>query len=256
VNILVAYAVDPEFGPWRKLRKFREVAAGDFTIQRTEISRATVDFVVSGMGPGFALRAMQAVDLPTYAICVACGFAGSLRMELGVGDIVIARAIRPAEGAASIACDAGLVAEAVANGGKAIDVLVSAERVASTVEEKAHLATSGSAVDMESITVVAEAQRCDIPAVAIRAISDRHDQAMPVDFSAAVDERGQVSIGRVLRMVTGNPAQISGLMRLGRDSKTAAESLARFLDAYVEKVSTNERWSVRTKLAEVAGRDT
>ena len=136
MKVLVAYAVDPEFTPWRRLRKFQEIAAGDFAIQRTEIGRATVDFVVSGMGPAHAARAMAAVDLGAYAVCIASGFAGSLRPELGVGDIVIPRGVRSDGAGELVSCDAGLVNEAASGGGKAIEVMVSSARVASSVAEK------------------------------------------------------------------------------------------------------------------------
>jgi nucleoside phosphorylase len=204
------------------------------------------------MGAAHADRAMAAVDLGSYAACIASGFAGSLRPELGVGDIVIPRAVRSASAAESISCDARLVNEAVSSGGKAIEVMVSSARVASSVAEKNELAAQGNAVDMESFRVIAAARKRGVAAIAIRAISDRHDQAMPVDFSAAVDDRGQVSIGRVLKMATVNPGQISALMRLGRESKAAAESLARFLDIYIERLSLMEAPAIRAE-AGVAG---
>jgi nucleoside phosphorylase len=240
MNILVTYAVDPEFDPWRKLRKFREVAAGDFRIRRTEIGRASVDFIVSGMGPARATHAMDAVGSGEYAICIASGFAGSLRPELGISTIVIPSVVRQAGAPNSISCDAQLVAEGISAGGKAIAALVSSDRIATTVAEKARLGEFGDAVDMESLTVLSAVQRRNIRSVAIRVVSDRHDQAMPVDLSTTVDEHGQVSIGRVLKMVAGSPGQISALMKLGRESKAAADVLARFLEAYVERVSASE----------------
>ena len=42
---------------------------------------------------------------------------------------------------------------------------------------------------------------------------------------------GQVSMPRVLAQVALHPAVDSGLMRLGRNSKRAAESLGEFLDS-------------------------
>jgi adenosylhomocysteine nucleosidase len=240
MNILVTYAVDPEFDPWRKLRKFREIAAGDFTIRRTEIGRSAVDFVVSGMGPVHAARAMEAVASGEYTICIASGFAGSLRPDQGVGEIVVPKVVQQVGAAESVSCDAALVAEGISSGGKGIEAIVSSDRIATTAAEKARLGEFGDAVDMESYTVMAAAQARDIPAVAIRVISDRHDQAMPVDLSTAVDARGQVSIGRVLRMVAGNPGQISALMKLGREAKAAADALARFLEGYIEKISMLE----------------
>lgn len=237
MNILVAYAVQPEFDPWRKLRKFDEIAAGGFTIHRTQIGRATVDFVVSGMGPSRAQRLMEAVASAKYAVVIASGLAGSLRSELRVAEVVVPATVRRAETADSLSCDAGLIVEGISAGAKGIETIVSSDRIATTLPEKEQLGGSADAVDMESFAVVAAAQRLKIPAVVMRAISDRHDQALPVDLSAAVDDRGQISIGHVLKMVAGNPGHIASLMKLGRDSKAAAEGLARFLDRYIERIS-------------------
>jgi len=238
MKVLVVYAVEPEFDPWRRLRKFADVKAGDFTIHRTQIAGAVVDFVVTGMGPARAARAMEAVASPQYSLVIASGLAGALRPELGIGDIVLPEAVSRAEGeTAPLACDAALHAEGISAGGKSIETIVSSEHIATTVEEKLRLGKSAQAVDMESFSVVASAQRLGIPAVVLRAVSDRHDQPMPLDLSTAVDERGQVSIGRVMKLVAGKPGQISSLMKLARESKAAAESLARFLDEYIERLS-------------------
>lgn len=236
MKILVTYAVEPEFDPWRKLRKFQSVRCADFSIQRTAFGSATVDFLVSGMGPVHAARAMEAV-VDVYSLCISSGFAGSLRAELSVGDVVIPASVRQAGGASALQCDARLVEAGIAAGGKRIETIVSCDHVATTLAEKAELGGSADAVDMEAFAVLATAQRRGVPALAVRVISDRHDQALPVDLSTAVDERGQVSIGRVLKMVAGSPSQISALMKLGRESKAAAETLARFLESYIEKVS-------------------
>jgi nucleoside phosphorylase len=245
MKILVTCAVEPEFEPWRKLRKFENVRCGDFSIQRTTFGSATVDFLVTGMGPVHSARAMEAVAGEAYSLCTASGFAGSLRAELNVGDVVIPASVRQAGGANSVQCDARLVDAGIAAGGKRIETIVSCDHVATTLSEKAQLGESAEAVDMESFTVLAAAQWQRIPAVAVRVISDRHDQALPVDLSTAVDERGQVSIGRVLKMVAGSPGQIAALMKLGRESKAAAETLARFLDGYIERVSATESQQAR-----------
>jgi adenosylhomocysteine nucleosidase len=243
MNILVAYAVDPEFAPWRKLRKFQEISAGHLTIYRTQIGLAMVDFITTGMGPAHAQRAMDAVAATPHALCIVAGFAGSLRPELDVGDIVIPQTLRHAAGSKSIACDAAAAVEKASTKGKLIDAIVSSEKVASTVEEKRSLASLGDAVDMESFTVVAAARERNMPVAVIRAISDGHDQAMPVDFSSAIDERGQISMGSVLKLAAGSPSKIAALMRLGRDSKQAAETLARFLEATIERLAATEHTS-------------
>lgn len=240
MKILIVYAVDPEFEPWRRLRIFEQISEGDVTVHRTVSGAATVDFLVSGMGPAYAARAMDAIADGGHSIYIAAGFAGALRSECTIGDIVIPKSIRSEATDELASPDAQLVAQAIAAGGQSVATLVSSDRIATTVEEKKRLGQRAEAVDMESFTVVSAAQRRKIPSLAVRIISDRHDQALPVDLSAAVDDRGQVAVGSVLRIAARNPGQISALMKLGRDSKRAAESLSRFLDAYISSISCME----------------
>jgi nucleoside phosphorylase len=254
MKILVTCAVDPEFAPWRKLRKFQEVAAGELKISRTEIGGAAVDFIVSGMGPAHAKYAMYAVASNAYEVCIVSGLAGALRPDLGVGDVIVPRGVRQVGGMNLYPCDRTLVADAAAAGGKAIDSMISSDRIATTVEEKARLGSLADAVDMESYTVLAAARERSLAAVVIRAVSDRHDQAMPVDLSTTVDERGQVSIGNVLKLVAGNPLQIAAMMKLGRESKAAAEVLAKFLDGYIERISQRHHTSAASAGAEQLAR--
>jgi hypothetical protein len=54
-----------------------------------------------------------------------------------------------------------------------------------------------------------------------------------MDMSQVFTDEGQVSIPRVLGQVALRPQSLPGLIRLGKNSSIAAESLVRFLDSYV-----------------------
>ena len=98
---------------------------------------------------------------------------------------------------------------------------------------------------MESFEVLLESAAYGIPAIAIRAISDSVDDDLPLDMNRIFTDEGQVSIPRVLGQVALHPRAVPDLVRLGQNSKTAAESLANFLDKYItivaEKFQTLER---------------
>ena len=107
-------------------------------------------------------------------------------------------------------------------------LLSSAEIIASSAE-KATLSSAADAVDMESFTVIAAAQKLGIPALAVRAISDTSDQEMPVDFSRSLDENGQISTGAVLRLLGGSNRQSRGTgCGLVGKAFSAAETPANF----------------------------
>ena len=50
MRILVTFAVEAEFAPWRKLRTLEPVHLNGVVMFRCQIGRATVDFVMTGMG--------------------------------------------------------------------------------------------------------------------------------------------------------------------------------------------------------------
>ena len=77
----------------------------------------------------------------------------------------------------------------------------------------------------------------------IRAVSDGCDEDLPLDMNQAFAPDGQVSVPRVLGQVARHPAVIAGLMRLGKHSKRAAESLGRFLDSYIEAIARSSNVS-------------
>jgi broad specificity phosphatase PhoE len=59
-----------------------------------------------------------------------------------------------------------------------------------------------------------------------------------------------------VRNVVSHPIQLPALIRLGRDSRTAAQALAHFLEAYIKKLSfpTHGWFPEGEGLAEVAAR--
>jgi hypothetical protein len=65
---------------------------------------------------------------------------------------------------------------------------------------------------------------------------------------------GHVKIAGVARFVARHPLQLPALIRLGRDSKTAAQALAHFLEAFIKKLSFASHGWPPPELQEVAAR--
>ena len=187
-----------------------------------------VDFLVTGVGATNAQRAGEAVISKEYSFCIAAGFAGALKSTVNVGDVVAAMRVQPCGSGVAAACARNLVWDAKADGAIEIATLFTTDHVVRTAEEKATLAPFAEAVDMESYSIVAVARGKKLPAVAIRVISDSFNRDLPVQIDTMVDEEGRVSIGGVVRYVTRHPLSLPALVRLGRDSRTAADALGRF----------------------------
>src|SRR5262249_18790935 len=92
MRILVTFAVDAEFAPWRKLRDLKSATVAGYEVKQAQIGRAAVDFIVTGMGLENARKGTEAALSQVHDICIASGFAGALKETFKVGDILAARA--------------------------------------------------------------------------------------------------------------------------------------------------------------------
>lgn len=254
MKVLVTFAVDAEFAPWRRLRDLREIEIGGVKLHQAQIGRAQVDFVVTGMGMENAARVAGTVMKPAYQFCVSAGFAGSLSGKYAVGDILVAEGIQQLGRPKTLQCSRNLVYAARNDGAKQVKLFLTSDHVVRTVEEKSQLAPFAGAVEMESFATASAAKAHNLRIVAIRVISDTTDRDLPIRIDTMVDEQGHVSVGGVVRQIAYHPLQLPALIRLGRESKTAAEALANFLEAFLKKLSFSSHGWPPPDLQEVAAR--
>jgi nucleoside phosphorylase len=254
MRILVTFAVEAEFAPWRRLRDLESLTINDVGIFRAQVGRAKVDFVITGMGVENAFRVANVLLAEPYQACIASGFAGALKESHKVGRILVADAIQQLGQAKTLACARNLVHAAQNDGAVGVRMFLTSDHVVRTVEEKSTLAPFADAVEMESFAVLSAAATQGKPAVAIRVISDDVGTDMPAIVDTAVDEMGHVKIAGVARFVARHPLQLPALIRLGRDSKTAAQALAHFLEAFIKKLSFASHGWPPPELQEVAAR--
>jgi len=256
MRVLVTFAVEAEFAPWRRQRNLREIRVGETPAYQMQIGRAQVDFVVTGMGAENARRVANVMMVGSYTICIASGFAGALKPEHAIGSILVAEAVQQIGKAKTVQSSRNLVSEAQRDGAFRAKMFLTSDSVVRTANEKAKLAPFADAVDMESFAILSCAREHDLAAVAIRVISDTTKRDMPIFLDTIVDEMGRVKIGGLVRKVVSHPIQLPALIRLGRDSRTAAQALAHFLEAYIKKLSffTHGWFPEGEELAEVAAR--
>jgi adenosylhomocysteine nucleosidase len=245
LKILVTFALENEFAPWRAMRNFRAGSWGAASAYITEIGGAEVGVLLTGIGQARAgVEASKVVwgEYNSIEVCISTGLAGALRAQYSIGQVLAAKAIVSERVHADrtsnvLESSASLVSFASDCGATVVDSFYSSEHVVATAHEKSHLGLSADAVEMESYSILSEASGFGVPCVAIRAVSDAVDEDLPLDMSGIFDDEGQVSIPRVLGQVALHPGAVPGLVKLGKQSKIAAESLARFLDQYVGMVA-------------------
>lgn len=254
MRVLVTFAVDAEFAPWRKLRTLTVREVNGFTVHEAKIGRASVDFVVTGMGAENARRGTEAAINPEHKACIGAGFAGALKPTLKIGDVLVARAVRELGKNKTLVCSRNLFMAACENQAIEAKLFLTANRVIGTSEEKQRLSPFADAVDMESFATLSVAKEKNVSAVAVRVIGDRLDEDMPAEIDATVDQQGRVRIGGVVKHVAAHPLQIPALIRLGKKSHTAAEALAHFLEAFIKELSFRTHGWPPPDLQEVAAR--
>src|SRR5262245_54124343 len=250
MRILVTFAVEAEFAPWRKLRNLESLTLNNVPVFRARVGSAKVDFAITGMGVENAFRVANTLLTEPYQACITCGFAGALKENHIVGRILVADAVQQLGKSKALACARNLVHAAQGDGAARVNMFLTSAHVVRTVEEKRALAPFADAVEMESFGVLRGAAMQGKSAVAIRVISDDVRNDMPAIVDTAVDDKGNVKIAGVACFVARHPLQLPALIRLGRDSKTAAEALAHFLEAFIKKLS----FSTHGAVSELAAR--
>jgi len=237
MKVLITFALANEFAPWRKLRHFHRISVDGW--DRTYVATVggnDVRVVLTGAGRFAVQRSLSRAFDGAPDLCISAGLAGGLKPAHAPADVLVARAVGDLAGSRLIQSDDAFVMRAGSAGARVVDKFLVSDRVISTAEEKAVLAASGDAVDMESFYVLAAAWRHGVRAVAVRAVSDACDSNLPLDFNRVFGERGEVSVFKVAGQLVRNPMRLPGLLRLANESERAAVALARFLDAYLEGI--------------------
>jgi nucleoside phosphorylase len=241
VRILVTFALENEFAPWCAVRDFKSAKLGDADIQLSQINSLEVAVALTGVGARRAAIVASEImrsEYDAFDACISCGLAGGLRSDYHVGEVLAARSVfseapREDESSRLLQSSEALVSFAAECGAIVVNQFFSADHVVSRADEKKHLGETADAVEMESFEIMRVAQGVGVPAIVIRAISDTVSEDLPLDMKDIFTDQGQVSIPRVLGQVALRPQSLPGLMRLGKNSRAASESLARFLDSYL-----------------------
>jgi nucleoside phosphorylase len=247
LRILVTFAVEAEFAPWRKLRSFARQHADGLDLWKTTLSECDLFVLLTGIGKQSGAHAMDllmrfANSEKYFDVCISSGMAGALHLQYKVGEVLVAKFLRTDAIHAdlqsdSILSDPELMELAANNGAKRVEAFYTTERVATTVIEKSQLASLADAVDMESFGIVKEGITWGARGIAVRAISDGADADLPLDFNRTINSSNQVSIPRVLIELVKRPSALPGLIEFGKQSRKAAESLAHFLESYVIRIA-------------------
>jgi adenosylhomocysteine nucleosidase len=235
LKILITFALDIEFAPWRSLHPFAKIADQNIHsgVYGGRFGEAQVQVALTGIGGVNAKKAARAALQWKPDVCISSGLAGSLRTDYPIGQICAAREVMELEAGRSLGADSGMLLRAERHGAAIIAKLLTSADMILSSEGKSRLGKMGDAVEMESFAVMSEAAAAGVPGIAIRAISDAADEDLPMDFSGMLDDGGNVNASKVAKAVARAPHKLPALMRLAKNSRSASKKLADFLEAYV-----------------------
>ena len=194
-----------------------------------DFARLSRGFVLLANGPGPALSAKavrEAARRTGIRALVSTGFCGGLDPALSVGDIVIGDSVLDLS-------SGGRYRTAIPGCGAAsrTGLILSMDRVAVTVDEKASLfrSTGACCIEMEAAAVARLAAEFNVPFYCIRAVSDPASADLGLDFNAFRDSEGRFSRTRIALAAIRRPRFVRPLIELDHDSRMAARKLGEFL---------------------------
>lgn len=242
MRILVTFAVEAEFAPWRKLRKFEPMqvdprGASEYRqVWETLIGHTCVSVYLTGIGRGLPRQVVEmreAFLTSKLNLAISSGLSGALKGGLKPGDLIVPQKVRTLRNDEHADSDPVFRERAIQQGALPIETLITVDRIVSTAEEKARLSFFGEAVDMESAMIMSQFVAVTVPALTIRAVSDAADEDLPVDFDRCVTPQGAIKPMSLVNAIVRRPSKLPNLVRFGRQSNHAAQRLASFLDGFI-----------------------
>ncbi|HEY6265856.1 MAG TPA: hypothetical protein VIW93_13725 [Candidatus Acidoferrum sp.] len=267
MRILVTFAVDAEFAPWRKRHSFtrNEIRIPQlsfnppFDVYEARLAEADVDVLLTGIGwsdlfSGVAHKALRELLKRKPDCCVSTGLAGGLNDEFHLGEIVAASQLVLPQGESRIQSNKRLLKVAESCGARIANTLITESHIISETSSKSAMSKFGDFVDMESYHILQIVSGTQIPAIAVRGISDAADRDLPVDFSKILGRDGTIRKRHLIGEIVRNPLRIPSLIRFGWLNKKATHSLADFLDKFIASLADSDGRVAAAAYGEVATR--
>lgn len=192
-----------------------------------------------GPGPKAAALAASRLLADGCGALLSFGLAGGLTEDLRPGGIVVADAVVGEDGQLW-PTDSGWrkTLEQTLHGTFPGEIrqsrLLGLDRPLITPLEKKDYGTrlNADAVDMESLAVASAAAKAQVPFIAIRAVIDPLDQAIPEWLAATLDNHGRPQAARLLAGLALHARDLPTLLRLALNERAAMTALRRVaLDA-------------------------
>jgi adenosylhomocysteine nucleosidase len=201
---------------------------------------------LTGSGPTNAANGAQNLLSQGATQLISWGCAGALAPHLNAGDLLIPDSV--------LTQDNTLLATHKLWSQQVITLLdnsitytesklLESATVISLAQDKnqQYLQTQAVAVDMESAAVARFANQQQIPFIAIRSIVDPAALDLPKAIDYAMNDKGVVSIGKLLLFLCRHPGELPSLIKLGLHFNAASKTL-KYLAHRLPQI-TQTQWS-------------
>ena len=241
--IAILCAVPQEVAPIAKRFGATRVRQHARPFYRARIRQTEIWLAAGGVGRKASARSTEWLFSQWRPdLLIIAGVAGALSPGIQVGDVIGAD---PVLGEAGLVLPVPVRPPVLEQSGRAklrLGPLLSLDRVLITPAEKRsayahatyHPHPPPLAVDMETVAAARIAEAQGIPWAAVRGISDTAAEGLPLDFNKLRGSDGDLPLRRVAVAALTRPAAITGLMRLGSNTRTAATALAEYLYTWIK----------------------
>jgi adenosylhomocysteine nucleosidase len=225
-----------------KLKNVRKYSGPRHTVIEGEVAGKVVGLIVTGMGREAArLGAQLLLDGHHPRWLLSAGFAGALDPALARNGIVMANEVIDLEGHRYAIDVAVPPSEGNRDRGPRIATgrLLTVDRIIPTAAEKAELRRRYEAdlLDMETSAVAALCSERGVRFLSIRVISDEAGVDLPPEVVTLLTHSGSYRVGAALRALWQRPSRIKDFWALHEHAQEAADHLARFTVAALDRLS-------------------
>lgn len=230
----IVYATPIELKPFLdRCERVRSYSGNGFTFHGGRFDDIRVVCVATGMGGERARQGTHAlIDAHTPRWVLSAGFAGAIRPELHLRDILVpSTLLAPSQPPLTI--DMKMPANPAH--GLHVGGLITMPEMVRTVAEKQSLAETSPAlgVDMETYDVATVCGARHIRFMSVRVISDDLSADLPPEVLTIVGATGSLRLGAAIGALFKRPSAVQDMWRLRETALACAERLAGFLEGVV-----------------------
>ncbi|GJQ49437.1 5'-methylthioadenosine nucleosidase [Candidatus Kuenenia stuttgartiensis] len=234
-----------------KVNILGKIRFGHITFYHAELYGFPVALIQTGIGQNVSSVLQHLSQQFRIQLVISSGFAGALRPEIDVGDLVIGEKVlyvtdetlgKKAHSSPVISCESSILDVARELSGSPrfkvhYGIIATTNKIIHLSSYKKLLGntTYAIAVDMESFLIAEQSHNLGIPFIVVRAISDRADEDVAV-CENLVNEKGNINVPAVSLYLFKKPYSIFTLKNLRKQAKFASRSLSEFLPDFITQI--------------------